>query len=165
MFTRVLHTCNRLAIRALRPGLATLLVLAQVVASFGFPMVSSETTLRACGCAVEGPSATCCCNSGGCCAKVTEPEPEPVAEEPACPHCKINADEPPRPVKQVTWVNVMKAQQCRGEGPMGLFTDISALPPSIPVTAFVPSPAGFTSTVDLDLTSTTHIPLDPPPRV
>jgi hypothetical protein len=71
--------------------------------------------------------------------------------------------EKPRPV--VTWVFGMKARECRGDGPLGLFADLPSIPPTIPASATTsPAPTGVVSLVDLSLTSSNSVPLDPPPR-
>jgi hypothetical protein len=150
--------------RMLRPAVVLALVLAQCVAAFGFPIVVREgNSVRACGCKVTGKSGGCCCGSGGCCASVAEPTPEP---EPTCSKCCAKKPAPiaKKPV-EVHWVVGIQAQQCHGSGPLGLFADITAIPPVVPARAtFAPELRDFDSPIDLFATSHVSIPLDPPPR-
>jgi hypothetical protein len=150
--------------RALRPAGLLALVLAQGVAAFGFPLVvRAGQTVRACGCPIKGPAASCCCDAGACCV-VPPPPPEP---EPACPNCRTKAAARPAAVKpdppaRVAWV---KAGGCRGDGPLGLAAEAPSVPPGPPGTALAgPDRTGVVAPTDRFPTSVRHLPADPPPR-
>jgi hypothetical protein len=166
MFRRLTRTARRLTRRLLRPAVAMLLVFAQVVTAFGYPVVvRGSSHVKACGCPVAGPNESCCCEAHTCCAPVAEPAPKPEPE--ACPKCRAKhaakqALEKPAP--KVIWLASFKARQCHGEGPLGLFADIPAVPPAVPANVFVPASSGVVDTFDRSSASTTSIPLDPPPR-
>src|SRR6516162_5086811 len=167
------RTASRLACRLRRPVVLLLLVLAQAATAFGFPVVQSRSGRPgacrggACGCeSACGSLDGCCCTTGtpapppkpqpaapscgrcggepgSCCCD--EPEPEPAA----CPKCraKQHPSEPAAPatvsLPKVTWVLGWKARQCRGDGPLGLFADLPAVPPAVPARpAFAPPPVG-----------------------
>ncbi|MBN9520426.1 hypothetical protein J0H58_18175 [bacterium] len=176
---RILRALRRLT----RPALAVVLVFAQAVAAFGFPVVRSKAgVVKACGCVVTcGTTPDCCCKASPppptpapaphCPRCVADPEPEP----PACPKCKVKeapkpacAHCPPAAAKSdgaVTWVSAFKAKQCRGEGPAGLLAEIPAVPPVVPV-ADLPYPASPAFALPADAGSPLFVtdPSDPPPR-
>ena len=165
MFRRLPQTMRRITRRLLRPAVAFLLVLAQVVTAFGYPVLSSRAHVKACGCPVAGPDVACCCEANTCCATVAEPAPEPEPE--ACPKCRAKQAAKhsiEKPAPKIVWHVAMKARQCHGEGPLGLFADIPALPPVVPSNAIVPAICEGINSADHFSTSFALIPLDPPPR-
>ncbi|HYH64682.1 MAG TPA: hypothetical protein VD866_08320 [Urbifossiella sp.] len=142
-----------------RPALAVVLVLAQAVAAFGFPVLRSKGgAVKPCGCVVAcGTTPDCCCVAPAAC---PVPEPEP----PACPMCKTKV-KPPPPADDVTWVAAWKAQQCRGETPAGVTAELPAVPPSLPVAVLAfPVPFAFSSPADAGESHFATDPSDPPPR-
>jgi hypothetical protein len=138
------------------------LVLAQCVGAFGFPVfVRGGEALRPCGCKASERSAACCCGTGECCAGGPK---EAKAEPPLCPKCRTKQPAEPAPVVSVT---IVKAGHCHGESDSvaGLSVENPAVPPSAPAKpAFAPAPAGSVCQVDLSATSTVCLPPDPPPR-
>src|SRR3954470_6789386 len=88
MLPRLTHLRRPLR-RAVRPAGVLMLVLAQCVGAFGYPVVvRGGETIRQCGCRVKGPSAACCCGPRACCGGlVGQAIPEP--EVPACPKCRV----------------------------------------------------------------------------
>ncbi len=146
--------------RLTRPALAVVLVLAQAVAAFGFPVLRSKSgAVKPCGCVVAcGTTPDCCCTPAAC--SIPEPEPEP----PACPKCKAK-EKPAPPVDDVTWVAAWKARQCRGETPTSLAAESPSVPPSLPlaVTSF-PTPSAFPPPADAGESHFVTDPSDPPPR-
>lgn len=187
------HT-RRLAYRLGRPAVLLLLVLAQAATAVGFPVVQSRSGRPgacgggACGCDTTcGTLDGCCCTTGtpapsppkpapascghcgnlpgSCCCE--EPEPEPAA----CPKCRVKepAPEPAVPVvgslPKLKWVIGLKVRQCRGDGPLGLFADLPAVPPAVPARpTFAPVPAGTVRTTDSRFPSLASIPDEPPPK-
>ncbi len=175
LMPRIPRTLRRLA----RPALAVVLVFAQAVAAFGFPVVRSKAgAVKACGCAVT------CGTTPDCCCKTPPPTPAPAPhcplcvaepEPPACPKCKAKeapkpacAHRPPTTAKfdgGVTWVSAFKAKQCRGEGPAGLLAEIPAVPPVVPVAdQSQPAPTAFALPADSGSPHFVTDPSDPPPR-
>ncbi|HEX4609649.1 MAG TPA: hypothetical protein VH092_15730 [Urbifossiella sp.] len=179
---RFTRTLRRLA----RPALAVVLVFAQAVAAFGFPVMRSKVGVaKACGCVV-----TCGTTPDCCCAVPHAPPPPPPPPAPRCPHCVVEAEpEPPpacpkckgkeaakpachhctptapAPADGVTWVAAWKARQCRGEGPAGLLAEIPAVPPVVPAsTRPRPTPAAFAPPADTGRAHFATDPSDPPPR-
>lgn len=136
-----------------------MLVLAQAAGAFGFPILQTRHTVKACGCVMPcgADTANCCCS-----------KPAPAPSKPRCPKCVDRGDsrpaEPAEP--QVTWVPAFKSKQCRGgDSPMGLLAELPSVPPA----------AGEAGRDDLILLNslairdsilTTHVStlLDPPPR-
>ncbi|WP_145241731.1 hypothetical protein [Urbifossiella limnaea] len=153
--SRLFRTLRRLT----RPALAVVLVLAQAVGAFGFPVLRSEAgAVKACGCVVAcGTTPDCCCTT-------PPPQPEPEPEPPACPKCK--AREAPKPVADtLTWVAAWKARQCRGESPAGVLAELPAVPPSEPVAPLAfPVPSAFAPPADAGEAHFVTDPSDPPPR-
>lgn len=170
--------------RIARPALAVVLVFAQAIAAFGFPLMRSKAgAVKACGCTVTcGTTPDCCCTTPlpppaaapRCPYCAAEPEPTP-----ACPRCRVEeAAKPPcrycptthtpaNPGREngVTWVAAWKARQCRGEGPGGLLAEVPAVPPVASVDdrpRLVP-PA-FPPPADTGRTHFATDPSDPPPR-
>jgi hypothetical protein len=148
--------------RMTRPAAVLALVFAQAVSAFGFPLVQSRWTVKACGCVMPCGSApdNCCCSRPA-------PEPEPEPEKPGkCPKCRdrgetARTDAPPK----VKWVAGWKARQCRGESQLGLLVEVPAVPPA--AGARVPNFApvvGSLAIVDAEIATQISIPLDPPPR-
>jgi hypothetical protein len=187
------RTTYRLACRLCRRAVLLLLVLAQAATAFGFPVVQSRSGRPgpcgsgACGCdSVCGTLDGCCCTTGipappqpvapscgrcggepGSCCCDDEPEPEPAA----CPKCrtKQKSPEPAAPttvsLPKLKWVLGWKARQCRGDGPLGLFADLPAVPPAVPARpAFAPLPAGTVCVIDSLVLSLSSVPDEPPPR-
>jgi hypothetical protein len=157
--SRLPRTLRRLS----RPALAVVLVLAQAVAAFGYPVLRSKSgAVKPCGCVVAcGTTPGCCCAAPAAC-PVPEPEPEP----PACPKCK--AKERPMPVApadDVTWVAAWKARQCRGEAPTSVAAESPSLPPSaMPAAPTFPVPTAFPPPADAGESHFVTDPSDPPPR-
>ena len=162
---RLSRTLNRAA----RPAIALVLVFAQAVAAFGFPLIQTRQTVKACGCVVPCGASTenCCCAKG-------IPAPEPVAVKPAgCAKCRdretaklpLESTVAPSETPTVRWVAAWKARQCRGDSPMGLLAELPAVPPVMgtkPHTATIAS--GFLTISDSTLASHFTLPLEPPPR-
>jgi hypothetical protein len=163
--------------------MALVLVVAQVVTAFGYPVATRAGRCGACGCDATGRSDGCACGAGQCAVPVPEPTPEPdpscgkcgnpagscccapEPDPPACPKCRLKESTGGKPAPGIKWVIGMKARQCHGDGPLGLFADIPALPPAVPARpSFSPVPVGFIPTADLSSTSTSPVPLEPPPR-
>ena len=110
--------------------------------------------------------------SGACCC----PEPEPAA----CPKCRAKQNHaelaiapPPAPVPvaeagsvaELKWVMGWQVRQCHGDGPLGLFADLPAVPPAPPSRPVCgPLPAGTLSPADSFLPSRSVVPVEPPPR-
>lgn len=156
---RLTRTLRRLT----RPALAVVLVLAQAVAAFGFPVLRSKSgAVRPCGCVVAcGTTPDCCCTVPAAC-PVPEPEPEP----PACPKCKAKEKPTPSPpADDVTWVAAWKARQCRGETPTSVSAESPSMSPSVPVVvpAFT-TPSAFPPPADAGEPHLVTDPSDPPPR-
>jgi hypothetical protein len=155
--------------RFFRPVFALLLVLAQCVGAFGYPVVVRHgETIRKCGCKVRGPSEVCCCSPRECCGGITgEAIPEP--ETPKCPMCKVKqAAKAPVGESQsntIVWTFGVKARQCHGESALGLIAEFPAIPPTMPSRSLAALiPVGFVDTDNFDLLSHDSIPPDPPPR-
>lgn len=162
---RLSRTLNRAA----RPAIALVLVFAQAVAAFGFPLIQTRQTVKACGCVVPCGASTENC----CCAKAL-PAPQPVVVKPAgCAKCR-NREVPKPPLEStavsserpsVKWVAGWQARQCRGESLMGQLAELPALPPSVvakPVAA--PLASDMLTITDSTLSSHFTLPLEPPPR-
>lgn len=113
----------RIPMRVLRPVVALVLVFAQAVASFGFPIVQTRYTVKACGCLTPCGAATENC----CCAK---PAPQPEVKKARCPKCIEREDSAPPTEPQVKWIAGFKAKQCRGESVMGVLAEVPAVPPA-----------------------------------
>ena len=123
---------------ASRPVVTLLLVTAQCVGAFGYPVVvRNGQTIRKCGCKVRGPSEMCCCGPRECCGGVAG-ESIPESETPTCPKCKVKQATktaiPPSDTGSTTigWTLGMKARQCHGESPLGFVAEFPAIPPSTP---------------------------------
>jgi hypothetical protein len=110
--------------RATRPAVALVLILAQAAGAFGFPILQTRHTVKACGCVMPcgADSANCCC---------AKPAPAP-ASKPRCPKCVDRGDSTPvSPEPQVKWVPGFKAKQCRGgDSPMGVLAELPSVPPA-----------------------------------
>lgn len=162
----------RLVNRLTRPVVVVLLVFAQCVAAFGYPVVvRAGESVRRCGCKVRGPSQACCCGPQSCCSSTSEQPPAPEPEVPACPKCKVKSTaKPQRTVAQgesasVTWIPGMKARQCRGDGSLGFIAEFPAVPPVVsPQVPTHPVAVGTISERDDHLVTHTFRPPDPPPR-
>ncbi|MFO0799155.1 MAG: hypothetical protein U0804_16930 [Gemmataceae bacterium] len=152
--SRLFRTLRRLT----RPALAAVLVLAQAVGAFGFPVLSSSK-VKPCGCVVAcGTKPDCCCTIP------PPPPPEPEPEPPVCPKCR--AREVPKPVADpLAWVAAWKAKQCRGESPAGVLAELPAVPPSEPDASLAfPTPSAFPPPADAGEQHFVTDPSDPPPR-
>src|SRR5262249_3519539 len=69
-----------------------------------------------------------------------------------------------KPVPAIKWLIGMKARQCHGDGPLGLFADVPALPVVVPTgPSFSPLPVGLVPLADLFSSPGTSAPLEPPP--
>src|SRR6185312_13766806 len=102
---RLLRTLKRAA----RPVTALMLVFAQAIAAFGFPLVQQRKTVKPCGCVTPcgAASANCCCVRVKAC-------PAPVAVKPAgCPKCRgaSPSADPAAEQPEVKWVAAFKARQ------------------------------------------------------
>lgn len=164
--------------RLTRPAVAVVLVLAQAVAAFGFPVVRSKAgTVKACGCvAACGTTPNCCCKA--------PPPPPPPTPTPRCPHCVVEPEPPACPKCKVedapacghcapaagaaggvTWVSAFEAKRCRGEGPAGVLAEIPAVPPAVPAADPPhPAPPAFARPGDAGSPLFATDPSDPPPR-
>lgn len=145
----------RFPARALRPAVALALVFAQAVAAFGFPIVQTRHTVKACGCITP-----CGSDSANCCCAKVKPEPK----KPRCPKC-VEREEPAAE-PQVKWVPMFQAKQCRGEtAAAGFLAEIPCMPPPTGE-----SGRDFTVLLDQlanrDSVPTSHVSAiqDPPPR-
>lgn len=145
--------------RAMRPLVALVLILAQAAGAFGFPILQTRHTVKACGCVMPCGADTANC----CCAKAA-----PVPSKPRCPKCVDRGDSTPAESAEpkVKWVAAFKAKQCRGgDSPMGVLAELPSVPPAA-------GEAGRDRLVLLnsltirDSILTSHITtlLDPPPR-
>jgi hypothetical protein len=146
---------SRTLTSAARPALAVLLVFAQALAAFGFPILQTHRTVKACGCVMPcgSTSDNCCC---------TKPAPLPEPKKPKCAKCRT--DEPPAEPR-VKWVAAFKARQCRGENAGGVLAELPTIPPvesSLPKIAPVVEDRLVLS--DSALASVSLTSLDPPPR-
>ena len=152
--------------RASRPAGLLALVLAQCIGAFGHPVVvRAGETVRQCGCKVKGPSATCCCGTGSCCAGVAGHEiPEP--EQPTCPKCKVKqAVKSAPPSAGIRWLPAIAARQCQGDSPHGFLAEFPAIPPTLSTTALAKNhPVDLVTLHNDHSGSRTSIPPDPPPR-
>lgn len=161
--------------RLSQPAVALVLVLAQAVAVFGFPLVSGQGVRGGnCGACGGTVAADCRCGAGAC-SLTPAAAPESCGScgrqvgacchsDPVLPCCAKSNPAAPAAVK-VVWVPAWKAQQCRGEGPLGLFAELPAVPPAIPAGPnLVPAPVGLARTANSHLTSRSLVPFDPPPR-
>ncbi|HEY2909841.1 MAG TPA: hypothetical protein VGI99_06320 [Gemmataceae bacterium] len=149
--------------RIARPALVLALVFAQAVSAFGFPQIQTRWTVQACGCLTP-----CGRDTANCCCAKSRPAPEPIAEvKPRCAKCKKSSHEDcAAPTPKVKWVPGVKARQCRGDGPMGAFSQTPAIPPAAPLPTIPPAP--FPEIVDLhDSSLVSHISSldEPPPRI
>lgn len=154
--------------RLLRPVLVLVLVAAQCVTVFGYPVViRSGETIRRCGCKVKGPTEACCCGPRACCGGVAgEPIPEP--EQPACPKCKVKKTTPrPAPPAPPTlkWLPRVTARSCHGDSPLGFAAEFPSIPPAMPAApSLTLRPIDTVSLADDAVASQRAIPPDPPPR-
>jgi hypothetical protein len=145
-----------------------MLVLAQCIGAFGYPVVvRDDETVRRCGCKVKGPSATCCCGTGSCCGGVAGQEiPEP--EQPTCPKCKVKQAvkaAPPTITLSAIWLSSISARPCHGDSPHGFLAEFPTIPPSWDAPAIAaPLPSDRISLGDDESSSHSSIPPDPPPR-
>lgn len=105
---------------AVRSLIAVALVFAQAVASFGFPVIQTRHTVKACGCVMPcgADSANCCC---------AQPKPEP--KKPRCPKC-IERDDAPPCEPAVKWIAAFQSKQCRGETVASVMAELPAAPPA-----------------------------------
>jgi hypothetical protein len=162
------RTARRITRRLLRPAVAFVLVMAQVVTAFGYPVVVRGTShVKACGCPIAGPNESCCCEANTCCAPAVASVPEPEPEPETCPKCRAKQAAKQvveKPAPTVRWVVALKARQCHGAGPLGLFADIPAVPPFVPADGVTPVPTGVVDRFNHFFVSTSSIPLEPPPR-
>jgi hypothetical protein len=113
------HTPRNLK-RMLRPVVALVLVFAQAVAAFGFPIVQTRHTVKACGCVTPCGASTenCCCS---------KPKPEP--KRPRCAKC-VDREELPPSEPKVKWIAAFQAKQCHGEtAASGFLAEIPCVPP------------------------------------
>ncbi len=153
----ILSFCRTLS-RALRPAIAVVLVFAQVVAAFGFPLVQTQKTIKACGCVTP-----CGAESDNCCCAKAPPVAAPEPKKPGCPKCR---DREAPAESAVVWVAGFKARQCRGESPMGLLAELPALPPVVaPHSNPISASTDRIAICDSRLVSHFTVPLDPPPRL
>ena len=150
----------------MRPAIAVVLVFAQAVAAFGFPLIQTRKNVKACGCVTPCGSATDNC----CCAKLIAPVPEP--KRPGCAKCREQQMPVPSSATStedspsVTWVASFKVRQCRGESPMGLLAELPAIPPVVAQTLHAaPVCSDRIAIGDSRLVSHVMTPLDPPPRL
>lgn len=143
--------------RALRSLVAIVLVFAQAVGAFGFPVIQTRQTVRACGCVTPcgSDSANCCCS-----------KPAPGAKKPRCPKCLERCEVEPESPPSVTWVASFEVRKCRGgDSALGIQVDVPAVPP-----AAGESGRDFNRVLDrfaiLDSYLDSHISptQDPPPR-
>ena len=147
----------RILSRAVRPAIAVVLVFAQVVTAFGFPLVQTQKTIKACGCITP-----CGAESDNCCCAKAPPVAAPEPKKPGCPKCR---DREAPAESAVVWVAGFKARQCRGESPMGLLAELPALPPVVASPPFAaPVCTELTRLGNTHLNSHFTIPRDPPPR-
>lgn len=176
--------------RLVRPAIAVVLVFAQAVAAFGFPVVKGRN-VRACGCLVPcGTTPDCCCPTTHaspaapttaacpkCNAKDRAAPPAeesgvvvyyfdaPAPEAPCCATggcCRVAGASDAKPA-DVAWVSAVKARQCRGEWPGGVLAESPAVPPVVPVRAAVAA-AIFPPPVSAGDPHFVTDPSDPPPR-
>ncbi|MFO0804066.1 MAG: hypothetical protein U0791_13210 [Gemmataceae bacterium] len=141
---------------ALRSLIAVALVFAQAVASFGFPVVQTRYTVKACGCITPcgADSANCCC---------AKPKPEP--KKPRCPKCIEREDTLPHAEPAVKWIAAFQSKQCRGETTASVVAELPAVPPADAETG-----RDFTRTLHtvspIESVLISHISAiqDPPPR-
>ena len=97
----------RISMRALRPVVAIVLIFAQGMAAFGFPVLQTRHIVKACGCVTPCGAETENC----CCAKVAlTPEPKRAR----CSKCVDRDDSIPPAEPQVKWVAGFKAKQSTG---------------------------------------------------
>ena len=140
---------------------ALVLVFAQAVAAFGFPIVQTRYTVKACGCVTP-----CGASSENCCCAKAVPAPAAVKEsKPRCSKC-VEREQLAQPVEpQVKWVAAFQAKQCRGESALGLLAELPSVPPPAHETG-----RDFTTVLtrltihDSMLESHVASLLDPPPR-
>lgn len=163
------HFAKRLS----RSLIAFVLVVAQFVTAFGYPVVARAGQVARCGggrcgCPTSGATAGCCCGPSQCQLPppVATPEPDRVETE-SCPKCrdKKHAREASTPSFAMKWVVGMKARQCHGDGPLGLFADILAVTARDAVPAVLKRVPPRFSRPDNQLPRhQARVPLEPPPR-
>jgi hypothetical protein len=156
----------RLLRRASRSTGVLVLVLAQCISVFGYPVVvRGGEVVRQCGCKVKGPAAACCCGPRACCGGVVGQEvPEP--EQPTCPKCKVKQAAKAAGSAGVTWLPAMTARSCHGDSLHGLLAEFPAIPPTLPAPSLTtPLPTDVVPIQNDQSGSRTAIPPDPPPRI
>lgn len=186
-------TANQNRPHPLRVIVAFALVLVHVASAVGLPQVrfanSGGCAGGACGCGTSAVSEGCCCSGSACRIPAAPPPPTqpcgpcgqprglcccsdkapPKVER--CPRCKDETQPSTPAVTEsdagpfVVWVSVMKARQCRGEGPLGIVAEEPSAPPQPSIHLIcVAGIVGSVDVVDSRLVSTSHIPEAPPPR-
>jgi len=148
----------RIPMLALRPVVALALVFAQAVASFGFPIVQTRYTVKACGCLTPCGASTANC----CCAK---PAPQPESKPARCPKCIGREESLPPAEPQVKWIAAFASKQCRGETTASVMAELPTTPPTDAETGrdFI-RVLQVVSTFDSVLDSHISAIQDPPPR-
>ncbi|MBX9584380.1 MAG: hypothetical protein K2X87_29115 [Gemmataceae bacterium] len=143
----------------LRPALAAVLVLAQVVSAFGFPVVQAARVVLA-GCPGGACGCSACGRTNGCCCSGQVPRPAPKT---GCCAKPVAAGDDPAPA--VRWVPGFQARQCRGDSPLGLQVEVPAVPPVTPASPVAaPLVTGTAPAVDAAGPSRVTSPPDPPPK-
>jgi hypothetical protein len=168
---------------------ALVLIFAQCVAAFGFPIVQSRLTVKACGCVMPCGSdpANCCCSkptregeapaepltravweagSAGASPSRLLAGAKPEPKKARCPRCVEKDELPAPPEHKVKWITSVEAKKCRGEtAASGFLAEIPCMPP-----AAGESGRDFTvlldqlCSVDSNLASHISATQDPPPR-
>jgi len=145
--------------RITRPAVVLMLILAQAAGAFGFPILQTRHTVKACGCVMPCGADTANC----CCAK-----PAPAPSKPRCSKCVDRGDSKPAESAEpkVVWVPAFKVKQCRGgDSPMGLLAELPSIPPATGEAGRDRLVLLFSLTIlDSNLTSYISTLLDPPPR-
>lgn len=107
--------------RMLRPAVALVLVFAQAVAAFGFPIVQTRHTVKACGCITP-----CGASTENCFCSKPKPEPKKVR----CSKC-VDREELPPAEPIVKWIAAFEAKKCRSEtAAAGFLAEIPCIPPA-----------------------------------
>jgi hypothetical protein len=181
-------------LRLRRAAIALVLVLAQAVSAFGFPLVRSRAA-SPCGCTTPCGNSpeNCCCKTshpvaaapvpakpaacdrcggepGACCHTLANLAPKPAgcakcrAKSAQCPSESPTTADADDSSPTVTWVAGFKARQCRGDSPLGLLAELPSVPPATTHPITLPVPVGVLSITDAFSTSRFAAPLDPPPR-
>ena len=185
----------RLSPRLLRHTLAVAALFAQLVAATGAPVASRPPTSHGksggvafpcqdhpCGCSTseQGWAGDCCCftleqklawaDANGV---TPPPHVRPAVEarranKSCCAKTAASCcEEQPRPAQpSVRWVGGVLSAKCRGDAPGGLFKfELIAIPAAPASTLTNVDPVASACVLDSRLTSTSHIPPTPPPRL